>query len=71
MNRFESMSKAELRAYILEHRDDLEAIRHLFNRRTPDWKDKRYPPLSQNGVLIEENIRIMQEAIRQRIQKES
>lgn len=71
MNSFQSMSKAELRAYILENRDDLEAIRQLFNRRTPGWEDRRYPPLSQNGVPIEKNIHIMQEAIRQRIQKES
>jgi hypothetical protein len=66
---FKEMSKAQLKAYVLEHRDDIEAIRHLFSRRTPGMENKRYPPLAQNGVPIEENIRIMQEAIRQRIQE--
>jgi hypothetical protein len=66
---FQQMSKAELKAYVLEHRDDLEAARHLFSRRTPGSENKRYPPLARNGSLIEENIRIMQEAIQQRIQE--
>jgi len=30
------MSKKELRAYVLAHRDDLEALEVLYNRRSPD-----------------------------------
>jgi hypothetical protein len=33
---FEAMSKAELRAYVLSHRDDLEALDALVSRRSPD-----------------------------------
>ena len=33
---FDDMSKAELRAYVLQHRDDLDAIEALFNRRNPN-----------------------------------
>jgi hypothetical protein len=29
---FEQMTKAELRAYVLAHRDDVEALRLLMNR---------------------------------------
>jgi len=32
---FEAMSKAELKAYVLSHRDDDEAIRVFFGRRNP------------------------------------
>ena len=64
---FEAMSKAELKAYVLEHRDDLEAIRFLF-RVPPGVEIKRYPPVcTEEGVPIEENIRIMEEAIQQKI----
>lgn len=33
---FEKMSKPELRAYVLAHRDDLGALDALYHRRTPD-----------------------------------
>ena len=33
---FNKMSKPELRAYVLAHRDDLQALDALYNRRTPD-----------------------------------
>lgn len=33
---FEKMSRKELKAYVLAHRDDADAIRSLFNRRSPD-----------------------------------
>lgn len=33
---FETMSTKELRAYILTHREDTEALNALFNRRSPD-----------------------------------
>jgi CBS domain-containing protein len=68
---FEAMSKAELKAYVLKHRDDLEAIRFLF--RVPAGVEvKRYPPIcTEEGVPIEENIRIMEEAIQEKIAREN
>lgn len=33
---FKAMSKEDLRAYVLAHRDDDEAIRELFSRRSPN-----------------------------------
>lgn len=64
---FSKMSKTELKAYVLEHRDDLEAIRHLFSRRNQE--NRRFPPLSKNGIPIEENINIMKVAIQERLEE--
>jgi hypothetical protein len=62
---FEEMSIADLRAYVLKNRDDDEAIRVLFHH--PKLKWKTMPPMFTNeGVPIEENIRIAEEAIRKR-----
>lgn len=66
---FAEMNTLDLRAYVLENRDNLEAMRILFSRRTHD--SKSYPPLYKNGMPIEENIRIMEEAIKQRIEQEN
>ena len=33
---FETMSTAELKAYALAHRDEVEPLRELYHRRTPD-----------------------------------
>jgi hypothetical protein len=65
---FDEMSKAELKAYVLSHRDDDEALRVLFSRRNPpDSEATWYGPMcTPEGVPIEENIRIAEEAIRQR-----
>lgn len=66
---FEEMSKAELTAYVLENRNDLEAVRYLF-RTPPGVEIKRYPPMfTEDGKPIEENIRIAEEAIRQKIEE--
>ncbi len=64
---FDEMSKAELKAYILSHRDDDEAICVLFNRRNPpDSEATWYGPMhTPEGLPIEENIRIAEDAIRQ------
>ncbi|MDJ0580532.1 hypothetical protein [Crocosphaera sp.] len=66
---FSKMSKQELKAYVLTHRDDMEAIRQLFSRRQSDGKNKPYPPLVKDGIPIEENINIMKKAIQERIEK--
>jgi hypothetical protein len=69
---FDQMSKAELKAYVLSHRDDDEAIHALFSRRhPPDSEATWYGPLSTpEGMPIEENIRIAEEAIRQRAERD-
>lgn len=33
---FEKMSRKELRAYILTHREDMEALEFMYSRRSPD-----------------------------------
>jgi hypothetical protein len=40
---FATMSKAELRAYILEHKEDLEALRALMSRRDPKAIKYNFP----------------------------
>lgn len=62
---FKSMSLAELRDYVKQHRNDDEAIHELFvNRRNPDAKE--YPP-----PLDEEGIKVMEEALRRKVVGES
>lgn len=64
---FEEMTSAELRAYALAHRDDVEPLRVLYSRRSPDSEATWYGPMcTPEGVPIEENIRIAEEAIRKR-----
>ena len=66
---YEQMTTKELTAYVLSHRDDSEAISALVDRRTPDDQATIYPaPCTPDGIPIEENIKIMEEAIRKRIE---
>jgi hypothetical protein len=45
---FEEMSRKELRAYVLEHREDMEALHILFSRRSPDSEAILFhPPQSE------------------------
>lgn len=68
---FEEMTSAELRAYALAHRDDVEPLRVLYSRRSPDSEATWYGPMcTPEGVPIEENIRIAEEAIRQRAERD-
>jgi hypothetical protein len=68
---FAQMSTKELRQYVLAHREDIEALEILFNRRTPDSQAIIYPSMfTENGQPIEENRRIIEEAIAKRIQQE-
>lgn len=67
---FEAMTNKELIAYALAHREDVEPLRVLYNRRTPDSEATWYGPMvAEDGTPIEENIRIAEEAIRQRIEQ--
>jgi hypothetical protein len=66
---FEKMTTQELITYALEHREEIEPLRILYSRRTPDEAAIWYEPMSNHdGLPIEENIRLAQEAIQQRIQ---
>ncbi|MGK7882209.1 MAG: hypothetical protein AB4060_19230 [Crocosphaera sp.] len=40
---FETMSKAELRAYVLKHKEDKEALRALMSRRDPNSIKYNFP----------------------------
>jgi hypothetical protein len=67
---FETMTNKELIAYALAHREDVEPLRVLYSRRTPDSEATWYGPMvTEDGTPIEENIRIAEEAIRQRIEQ--
>lgn len=61
---FDQMPRKELLAYVLNHRDDLEAIDTLVNRSIPDSEATWYP-----APLTEETLRISEEAIRQHIKR--
>ncbi|MBC7969002.1 MAG: hypothetical protein H7Z11_02510 [Verrucomicrobia bacterium] len=41
---YDAMSWSELRAYILSHRDDLDALEALYARRSPDSEATWYTP---------------------------
>ena len=40
---FETMNKAQLRAYVLEHKEDKEALRALMSRRDPHAVKYNFP----------------------------
>lgn len=68
---YERMNKEELRAYVLKHRDDDEAIRRLFQIQD-GVQIKRYPPVcDEQGIPIQENISIMERAIQEKINNEN
>jgi hypothetical protein len=52
---FRKMTKEDLKAYVLLHRDDIEAVRELFSRRTPNGH--RYPaPRTQEEIAAQTEI---------------
>jgi hypothetical protein len=62
------MSRSELKAYVRRNRDDLEALDILVSRRTPDSEATWYAPMvTAEGVPIEENIQLGEQAIQERI----
>nr|WP_236738707.1 hypothetical protein [Chroogloeocystis siderophila] len=70
LQNFEEMSVSELRAYVLKHRDDLEAIRTLSHH--PHLKEKIMPSLvDEKSVPIEENIKAVEATLKQRIEREN
>jgi len=69
---FSQMSTKELRAYVLANRKDIEALEILFSRRTPDSEAIIYPSMfTEDGKPIEENMRIIEEAMIQKVQQEN
>jgi hypothetical protein len=68
---FAEMSRPELKAYVLQHRDDLEAIRALFHHLDVAGKWVTMPPMfDATGQPIEENIRFAEAALRKRIEQD-
>ena len=68
---FSQMSTKELRAYVLAHREDIEALEILFSRRTPDSEAIIYPSMfTEDGKPIAENMPIIEEAMIQKVQQE-
>lgn len=57
---FSQMSSSELKRYPIRHRNDEEAWEEFTSRPTPN--SKQYPP-----PLNEEGIRIMEQALRERL----
>ncbi|WP_107670461.1 hypothetical protein [Cyanothece sp. BG0011] len=54
---FETMSKAELRAYVLEHKEDKEALRALMSRRDPNAIKYNFPNTQEGREQIKEVIK--------------
>jgi hypothetical protein len=66
---FEAMSRSELKAYVLQNREDIGAIRAFFHHPEGEWTTM--PPMfTPDGEPIEENIRIGEEALKKRIEQE-
>jgi hypothetical protein len=62
---FDAMSVPELRAYVLSHREDDEAIQALFFHPSLIDRYQEMPPMfTVDGQPIEENIRLADETIR-------
>jgi len=69
---FAQMPTDDLRAYVRRNRDDWEALDILVSRRTPDSEATWYAPMvTAEGVPIEENVRLGEQAIQERITLES
>jgi len=69
---FAQMPTDDLRAYVRRNRDDWEALDILVSRRTPDSEATWYAPMvTAEGVPIEENIQLGEQAIQERITLDS
>lgn len=62
---FYTMPRAELKAYVLEHRDDEEAVQALMKRRSPDSEATWY-----GSSESEDGFEQTQEIIRRKINGE-
>jgi hypothetical protein len=59
---FSNMSRQELRSYILEHRNDDEAIEALINKGNPNSPTYRFPQ-------TEDDLREMEAILKQKLNK--
>lgn len=59
---FDKMSRSELKTYVLKHRNDMEALRALMSRRSPDDRATWY-----KFPDTEEGIKQMEEVFRKRL----
>jgi hypothetical protein len=59
---FSNMTRQELRNYILEHRDDDDAIEALINKGNPDSPTYRFPQ-------TEDDLREMEVILKQKLNK--
>ncbi len=59
---FKTMSRKELKAYVLQHRDDKEALQALMSRRSPDSEATWYN--------FADNQEVSKEILRQKINNE-
>jgi hypothetical protein len=59
---FSNMTRQELRNYILEHRDDDDAIEALINKGNPDSPTYRFPQ-------TEDDLREMEAILKQKLNK--
>ncbi|MGK7924434.1 MAG: hypothetical protein AB4290_04135 [Spirulina sp.] len=50
---FETMKKAELRAYVLKHKGNEEALRALMSRRDPNGVKYKFPDTEEGREQIE------------------
>jgi hypothetical protein len=68
---FSQMSRQSLRAYILEHRDDDEAIEALIAMGNPDSPVYPFPQTDEDFKTMEEILRKKIESTEKKIQPES
>ncbi|MEA5534909.1 DUF6887 family protein [Crocosphaera sp. XPORK-15E] len=61
---FKTMNKAELRAYVLQNREDKEAFYALMDRLKTNPTTKTYPCPN-----TPENLEVMKQAIREKLEK--
>ena len=54
---FETMNKTQLRAYVLEHREDREALRALMSRRDPHAVKYDFPNTEEGRKQTKEVIK--------------
>jgi len=64
MPNYQKMTFSELRAYVIEHRDDIEAIRFLMSKRDPN--SPKYPT-----PITEAQMQEQMEVIRRKINRNS
>ena len=62
---FKSMTRQELKAYVLKHREDIEALNVLISRRSPDEEATWYN-FADNKQVTEA---ILQQKINQQIEQ--